>query len=301
MKSESRDQLSGKFSAFNLLSHHLALPALLSAAVVIGSASVRADYVSTVESFNPVGYWRFTGTSGANSAVNGYTGTFNGSAALGGAGSGPTLAGHPGNQDLNLTANGSNTSPNPNSWVTTSLTGQINQSGSMVAWINMAELPSTAGRYFYIAGQSQFGNDFDLQIQNDNLLYFYTDSGGSVVAPAAFTASNLNQWIFVAATFTANSSRDLYINGSLVANNTPGNHSLNTGNGFSMGESTVFGNRWFAGGIDEVAVYSSQLSSADIQQIYNSAATPEPAGLAMIAVGALTLLVRRHRTASSRG
>ncbi|MGC8551406.1 MAG: LamG domain-containing protein [Phycisphaerae bacterium] len=263
----------------------------------LAAATVRADYVSTVESFNPLGYWRFTSTSQANSSVNGYTGTFNGSAALGASGSGPTLAGHPGNADLNLTANGSTTSPNPNSYVSTDLTGQINQSGSMVAWINMAALPSTTNSFFYIAGESQYGNDFDLQIQNDNLLYFYTEAGGHVVAPTAFTAADLNKWIFVAATFTANSSRDLYINGQLVASNTPGGHSLDSA-AFNIGESTVFPGRWFNGGIDEVAVYNTQLSSTDIQQIYNSASNvPEPTTLALLAIGGLGLLLRRRRVA----
>ena len=273
---------------------NLVQSSLITVAALAGlsAVSARADYVSTVESFNPLGYWRFTSTSQANSSVNGYTGTFNGSAAVGASGSGPTLAGHPGNADLNLTANGSSTSPNPNSYVSTDLTGQINQSGTMVAWINMAELPSVAGRYFYIAGESQYANDFDLQIQNDNLLYFYTEAGGHVVAPTAFTSADLNQWIFVAATFTANSSRDLYINGVQVASNTPGGHSLNSA-AFNIGESTVFPGRWFNGGIDEVAVYNTQLSSTDIQQIYNSA-IPEPTTLGLLAIGGLGLLMRRR-------
>lgn len=279
------------------MKNNLVQSSLITVAALAGLsvASARADYVSTVESFNPLGYWRFTSTSQANSSVNGYTGTFNGSSAVGASGSGPALAGHPGNADLNLTANGSNTAPNPDSWVTTNLTGQINQSGTMVAWINMAALPSTTNSYFYIAGESQVGNDFDLQIQNDNLLYFYTEAGGHVVAPTAFTSADLNQWIFVAATFTANSSRDLYINGVQVASNTPGGHSINSSNAFSMGASTVFGGRWFNGGIDEVAVYNTQLSSTDIQQIYNSAtAVPEPMTLGLLALGGLGLLVRRR-------
>ena len=48
----------------------------------------------------------------------------------------------------------------------------------MMAWVNLAALPSEERRFFYVAGESQNGNDFDLQFENDNALKFYTASGG---------------------------------------------------------------------------------------------------------------------------
>ena len=105
-------------------------------------------------------------------------------------------------------------------YVSTSLSGGIPGAGSMMAWVDFAELPSTAGAYFYIAGESQSGNDFDFQFQNDNSLYFYTGGGEN----AEYTISNpsatlLNQWNMILVTYTggASGTRDIYWNGNLAA------------------------------------------------------------------------------------
>ena len=137
---------------------------------------------------------------------------------LGAAGSGPALAVDPALTRASCwTASATPTS-------IPSLVGGINQAGSMVGWINLAELPSGAGRYFTVAGESQDGNDFDFQIQQDNRLYFYTNGGGSVVDPTPFTAADLNQWIFVAATFTSGGNATIYVNGAQVVQGAAGTH-----------------------------------------------------------------------------
>jgi hypothetical protein len=46
------------------------------------------------------------------------------------------------------------------------------------ATASILTLPSQAGRFFYVAGESQVGNDLDLQFENDNALKFYTAAGG---------------------------------------------------------------------------------------------------------------------------
>ena len=226
---------------------------LLAAATLPAATLPAADYVTTVESTpGLLGYWRFTAGTGANSLVNGYTGTFDGDAALGAAGSGPALAVDPANQGVVLDGVG-------NTYVDTSLVGGINQAGSMVGWINLAELPSGAGRYFTVAGESQDGNDFDFQIQQDNRLYFYTNGGGSVVDPTPFTAADLNQWIFVAATFTSGGNATIYVNGAQVVQGAAGTHGNGAGT-FAMGESDVFTGRYFHGLLDEFAVYNVELT-----------------------------------------
>jgi len=174
------------------ISAALALAAIFSAF----SAQAQADYITAVKNTpNLLGYWRFSSASQANSEVNGYTGTFVGNAAVGPAHSGPSLIGDTSNSAMLLDG--------PTGYVSTNLTGQIDQQGSMIGWFRLSALPSTAGRAFVIADASNFGNDFGVQIETDNTLKFYTDSGGHATAPDAFTAADLNAWHFVAVTFTA--------------------------------------------------------------------------------------------------
>ena len=257
--------------------------------ILVGISPARAasDYITTVESTpNLLGYWRFSPASQANSLVNGYTGTFNGGAAVGPANSGPTLADDPSNSAVLL--NGTS------GFVSTTLTGQIGSQGSIIGWFNLSALPSTDGHIFYIAGESQVGNDFDVQIETDNMLKFYTESGGHTTDPVAFTAADLNTWHFFAATFTASNDRNIYLDGTLVATSVPGGHGLNT-SAFNMGASDVFGGRFFDGGLDEIAIYNRDLSSTEVSSIYASrSVVPEPSTIGLLATGFVLSMVYRR-------
>ena len=259
----------------------------------IDPAGASADYISTVENTpNLLGYWRFSPASQANSEVNGYTGTFTGAAVVGPAGSGQALASDPSNSALLLdgSANGGNS-------VSTSLQGQIGNQGSIVGWFNLGELPSSTGHFFYIAGESQVGNDFDVQIETDNELKFYTEAGGHTTDTIPFTSADLNTWHFFAATFSGNSDRNIYIDGTLVAASVPGNHTVNTST-FNIGESDVFTGRFFGGGLDEIAVYNRDLSSAEIANIYNSRTigVPEPSTITLLIAGSVAAMCWLRRT-----
>jgi|SRR5579883_766486 len=216
---------------------------------------------------NLLGYWRFdpmlSDTSyETNSWAGSYTGMLHGNAQIGAAGSGCPLPGEPNNHALLLDGT--------NSYLSTSLTGGIINGGTVLAWVYLTAQPSTAGHFFQITSQAQSGNDFDLQIQTDNRLYFFTDNGSSTVYPGPLP---LNQWHFLAATFTANSTRCIYLDGQLVASSTAGSHSLNN-NPFWIGNNFVFGPRMFQGRIDEVAVFSRALSASEVAYIYASAVGP---------------------------
>ncbi len=218
---------------------------------------------------NLLAYWPFSPSTQANSFDNGYIGTFQGSAAIGPSGSGPPLLNDPGNTAVLL--NG------VNSFVNTSLVGGFDTNGptadqgAIVAWFNLSALPSTAGRFFSIAGESDFGNDFDLQIETDNEIKFYTDSGSATVDSTPLTAANLNTWMFVAATFNSNLTRNIYLNGALVASSTPGGaHNPASAGIFAMGASDVFSGRYFDGALDEIAVFNRALSSTEISTLYSA-------------------------------
>lgn len=251
-------------------------------------ARAAADYITTVESTpNLLGYWRYSSASQANSEVNGYTGTLNGGAAVGPAGSGPALGVDPANSALLL--NGTS------SFVSTNLTGQIGGAGSIIGWFKLNVLPSTSGHIFYIAGESQVGNDFDVQINTDDTLRFYTEAGPST-GTLPFTNADLNVWHFFAATYLASSARNIYLDGVLAATAVPGGHGLNT-SAFNMGASDVFGGRFFDGQLDEIAIFNRDLSPTEVGNIYGSTpVVPEPSTIGLLAVGcAFSIGTRRGR------
>jgi hypothetical protein len=227
------------------------------AAMVVAGQAHAVDYPTLVQSTpNLVGYWRFE--TGANSLVNGYTGSFADNAAVGGSGSGPTLLGVADNYAAQFDGNGDG--------VLTNLAAQVQfaTAATIVAWIHLDVQPGTLGRILYIAGRSEAGNDMDLQIDPDNLLRFYTTSSGGVAAPAPLP---LHQWVMVAASFdTGANARKLYIDGNLVGSDLPGIHSANSAS-FSIAYSTVWGNRWWPGAIDEVAIYDRALTDAEIDAL----------------------------------
>ncbi len=261
--------------------------AVLSAAAV-PSARAQFIYANTVEA-QPglLAYYQFAGTT--NSSVGGYTGTLTTGASIDVIGSGPALTGDPNNQALNFNGTSGNE-------LQSSLSSGVSTAGSILAWVNLAQLPSTAGRIFYVAGTSAVADDFDLQIQTDNKLYFYTDSGGSVSSPTALTAADLGTWIFVAATFTASGDRNLYINGTLVNSNVPGSH-YDSASPFTVGYSNVFGGRAFNGDIGQVAFFNTDLSASQIAAIDGAAFTaiPEPPGIVLVGVGLVVLAAWRRR------
>ena len=229
-------------------------------AMSLAVQAIAVDYPTQVQSIpNLVGYWRFE--TGADSLVNGYTGSFLGDAAVGGTGSGPAFLGVADNHAALFDGNGDG--------VLTNLAGQVTfaTAGTIVAWVYLNEQPSVSGRTLYIAGRSQVGNDMDFQLNPDNIMHFYTTAGGpggSVSAPAPLP---LQQWIMVAASFdTVANTRKIYIDGNLVGSDTPGVHSANSAP-FSIAYSTVWGNRWFPGAIDEVAIYDRALTDSEIHDL----------------------------------
>jgi len=257
--------------------------------VAIVPACAALDYITTVESTpNLLGYWRFSTASQANSEVNGFTGTFNGGSTVGPASSGPTLAVDPTNTAALF--NGTSGS------VTTNLSASIDQQGSIIGWFNLSALPSTGGHIFYIAGSAHGGNDFDLEIETDNKIKFYTSSGSThVTAPTAFTAADLNVWHFFAATFKANGDRNIYLDGSLPTTDVPGAHSLLPAV-VTMGEINSGSGRLFDGKLDEIAIYNRDLTSTEVSNIFaSSLIVPEPCTIGLLAAGFILSIANRRK------
>ena len=280
---------------------------LLASGAFAGSAAAQTAYDTAVENTaGLLGYYPFTQASQANSVVNGYTGVLAGNASIGGAGTG--FGADPTQSSLVLP-----NSPNTGSYATaggaTPLTGQTSPSGSVVGWIKLSSLPSTDGRIFSIMGESTVADDFDLQLlqsgPTDNQLRLYTNAGGCVGSATDFTSSSLNQWVFVAGTYTANGTADVYVNGVLDGSGGAGGHGTPDG-GFYEGQSNVFGGREFDGSLGGVAVFNTQLTGDQVAALYKAAfvapigggGVPEPAAWALMIAGfGLTgSMLRRKRS-----
>jgi hypothetical protein len=258
----------------------LAVASAIALALSAASAHAQGAYVSGTLADNPLGFWTLATTNGADLA-NGYTSTYLNGATTTAPGTGVPLAGFPSNAALTL--DGNNVTQD---YVTTGLSGGISGTGSIVAWVNLAQLPSTAGAYFYIAGESQVGNDFDLQFQNDNSLYFYTGAGENT-SYTPNPASLVGQWNQIVVTYAGGASgfRDIYWNGVLVSTYTGSVDASSKTSTFTIGYTPVFGGRDFDGEIDEVAVFGSALTSLQVSQLYSFAAVPEPPAWVLILWG----------------
>jgi len=224
-----------------------------------------ADFVTAVTSTHPLAYYRLGGASG-KSQVGTTTWKSTGGVTSGAAGA-PTgdsaskfakFDGHDG-------------------VITTTQSGGIGTAATMMAWVNLAALPSKEGRIFYVAGESQVGNDFDLQFETDNALKFFTAGGGNLtyIPPAA---TLVNQWHFIVVSLdTVSQARVIYWDGKQVATDKGGGRAGKTSI-FAIGESPVFTGRFFKGGIQEVALWNRALKATEVAAIYGaSEGTASPA------------------------
>jgi len=235
----------------------LSLAAALTAASLLGVALYAADtdFVTAVISTNPVAYYRLDSTAGKSQVG---TTQYKPSGGVASAGPGAPI-GIANNQFAKL--NGQN------AYIVTTQAGGVGEAASIMAWVNLASLPSDERHFFYVAGESQSGNDLDMQFENDNVLRFYTASGGNLSYTPPVTTL-VNQWHCIIATLdTASQTRVIYWDGKPVATDKGGGRAGKTGI-FSIGASTVFGGRFFKGGIEEVALWNHALKSTEVATIY---------------------------------
>jgi len=232
--------------------------ALLSGVFIPNLHALQADFASAVTATHPIAYFRLDTPSG-KSSVGVSTYAPKGGVTVGSPG--PGVAG-----SSNKFAQLDGTS----GYLLTTQKGGVGQSASIMAWVNLSELPSKAGRILYVAGESEYGNDLDLQFETDNQLKFFTAAGGhlSYTPPPA---SLLNQWHMILVTMDlASRTRALYWDGKLVAHDAGGGEAGKKAP-FSIGASTVFSGRWFKGGIAEVALWDHAVTAAQVTSIYTAA------------------------------
>jgi hypothetical protein len=217
-------------------------------------------YRRVVLATTPIAYFPLDSAK-EGSIVGGYTTTFVGGASII---KGGPIQDEQHDHSVSLSGNGQ--------YLTTSLSGGIPGTGTMIAWVNLAALPGTLNRFFYVSGESEDTNDFDVQFQTDNAVYFYTGAGEntSYVPPVS---SLVGEWHMIAATYQGGDPgfRYIYWDGVLVATGFNKVDSSPKTNQFNVGESLVWTGRYFQGEIDDVAVWNRALTSKEVRRIYHAA------------------------------
>jgi hypothetical protein len=221
-------------------------------------ASQVGDIAAVVKATSPLAYYRLDSTSGKSETGNS-TYQFSGGAANDSPG---PVTGPAGVRFAML--NGKD------GWVKTTQMGGIGKTASIMVWVNLEKLPKEENHILYVAGESQSGNDLDLQFEQDNKIKFFT-SAGSVIDYAPDPATLAKQWHMIVATMDAAApSESLFWDGKLVVQSAVQGKATKT-SAFAIGESPVFTGRFFHGGIAEVALWDRVLSAGDVASIYQAA------------------------------
>ena len=85
----------------------------------------------------------------------------------------------------------------------------------------------------------------------------------------------------------------VYVDGVAMSQTALGTGSMSTADAIRIG-ARADGTQRADGGMDEVALFNTELSASDVTDLYN-AAIPEPATMTLLGVGGLLALVRRRR------
>jgi hypothetical protein len=214
-------------------------------------------FVSAVKATGPLAYYRLQAISGSSEAGDtSYSSEGGGTASASGA-----PIGEPGSECLRLDGT--------RGWVSTTQKGGLTNGGSIMAWVNLGVRPDNAGRPLYIAGESQSGNDFDLQFEPDGTLRFYT-GGGTHLTYGPDVSSLVHQWHVIVVTLDmVGHQRAIYWDGRQVVHDGDAGGLRKTA-AFSIGASPLWRGRLFDGCIEEVALWDRALSETEVEAIQRS-------------------------------
>src|SRR5580692_3693422 len=145
---------------------------LVAAATFTGleSAAIHAqsDFVTAVTAAHPIAYYRLDNMSGKS--VVGTT-TWKSTSGVTWAAPGAPV-GIPNNHFAKFDGH--------DGQITTTQIGGVSTAASIMAWVNLAALPSKENHLVYVAGESEVGNDLDVQFDTDDALKFWTAAGGHI-------------------------------------------------------------------------------------------------------------------------
>lgn len=223
-------------------------------------------YSTVVTNDTPVAYWRLgesSGTNAANNLSSNYTGTYTNSPLLGQ--SGAII----GDSDTAVQFDGSS------SYVDVPYNVALNPSSfSVEVWVYPT---GGAGTYRGIAASRVYPNGWVLYADGNDNYSFWVNDGATMTAVIGDTVT-LNQWTQLVATFDGSTAR-LYVNKTQATPQSIVAYTANGTNDFIIGQGEIGTSFFFPGKIDEVSLYNTTLSSANITTHYNAARptlTPTP-------------------------
>jgi hypothetical protein len=288
----------------------LALSAVIAASFSTTALAASPAFQTDVLANSPYLYYRLgetTGTTAADTSTNGRNGSYVGSPTLGvpGPAGGDTAVGFSGASQYVTTDQASSfgSALGNASWEfvfsTTNLTTQTALGGSANTG-SVTNWEATLNRNS--AGSAT--------LAPNSIRFFLRDDNNLSIA-AAFTNTTAFDGNYHDVVFTydktgaaANTRLLAYVDGiqqtlSFNASGTPAafsNFAFN--NSFGARQNRATPDLFFNGNLDEVALYTSTLSAADVllhAQAVTGAPVPEPASLAALSLGAIALLARRRR------
>ncbi|MEI6075327.1 MAG: autotransporter-associated beta strand repeat-containing protein [Verrucomicrobiota bacterium] len=237
------------------------------------------QYVATVLSDSPIGYWRFN--DGESTMALDSVGVNNVYDPLAAAlQTGPRPAPFPGFESTNTAPFLDGSSQGYASTVSL-FNNRTNY--TIMGWFNLdpAQYPVSADPFSHpqartsLFGQAQMVElGFYGPVTGTNLYFFSHGISGTIFVTNSFAPG---QWEYVAVVADAtHNTTTVYLNGQVVGTATAGTAFANT-NLFSIGKNVTyptssesgFDTAFFPGSIDEVAVFDHPLSAAAVQAIYN--------------------------------
>jgi hypothetical protein len=152
--------------------------------------------------------------------------------------------------------------------------GSTDSPFSISAWIKIGQTTTQGIVSKY--GENNVTREYLFQITASKIRLTLIASGGATNFATGNSALSLNTWHHVAFTYdgsggpTAYNGINLYVNGTAETATTGGSAYTAMTNTVTDVEIGRYGTRELNGAMDEVAIFSSELSASDITSIYNS-------------------------------
>jgi hypothetical protein len=157
---------------------------------------------------------------------------------------------------------------------------QIQDDFSIEYWFKSSQGLNTSATWSANAGMvdaddAAGGNDFGTSLRSDGKITAGVDSGGATSIVSAAGGYNNGAWHQVVFTRTgATGALKLYVDGLLSGSATGGTGSLTAPANVNFGR-VQGGTNYYAGALDDVAIYTTALGASDVSNHYAARFSPE--------------------------